>query len=82
MRKKEYIHIHALLVEVTRHLIENEDMPDEALSTYYALGTPPSGIHKSKQKHDEAITTLHAAIEPWLEHTCTDSPVPSMNGPQ
>ncbi|GAB6861723.1 UPF0058 family protein [Haloplanus litoreus] len=81
MRKKEYIHIHALLVEVTRHLMENEEMPAETLSTYDALGTPPSGIHKSKQKHAEAITALNDAIGPWLEHTCADRPVRSRNGP-
>ncbi|MFT4923175.1 MAG: hypothetical protein ACI8XM_002401 [Haloarculaceae archaeon] len=82
MRKKEYIHIHALLVETTRFLIENEDMPAETLSTYDALGTNPSSIHKSKQSHHEAITALNSAIEPWFEQTRSDSPEPSMNRSQ
>lgn len=82
MRKKEYIHIHALLVEVTRYMIENEDMPAETLSTYHALDTRPSSIHKSKHHHHEAVTVLTSAIRPWVEQTRTDSPERSLNQPQ
>lgn len=69
MRKKEYIHTHALLTEVTRYLIENDTMPVEALSAYDALGTGPSSIHKCKQHHHDAIQTLTSAIEPHLTET-------------
>lgn len=82
MRKKEYIHTHALLAEVTRYLIENEDVPVETLSAYDALDTRPSSIHKSKQDHDEAITVLSSAIEPQLEQARTDSPGRSVNRPR
>lgn len=82
MRKKEYIHIHALLLEVTRYVIENEDMPAETLSTYDTLGTRPSSIHKSKQKHYEAISVLTSAIDPWFERTRTESPERSIDRPQ
>ncbi|WP_255196681.1 UPF0058 family protein [Halorarius litoreus] len=66
MRKKEYIHTHALLREVARDLIETETMSVETLSAYDALGTGPSCIHKSKEHHHEAILTLTSAIEPCL----------------
>jgi hypothetical protein len=74
MRKKEYIHLHALLVEVTRYMIENEEMPAETLSTYHALGTRPSSIHKSKESHHKAITVLYSDIEPWFDQLQPESP--------
>lgn len=69
MRKKEYIHVHALLAEVTRCLIENGTMSVETLSAYDALDTHPSSIHRPKQNHCEAITTLGPAIESCLTET-------------
>jgi hypothetical protein len=79
MRKQEYIHIHALLVEVTRYLIENEAMSAETLSAYDALGTRPTSIHKSKQNHREAIMVLSSAIKPCLKETPTDVQKHSVN---
>lgn len=79
MHKKEHIHTHALLAEVTRYLIENETMPVEMLSAYDALGTRPSSIHKSKQNHREAIMVLSSAIEPCLKETPTNSHEQSVN---
>ena len=69
MRKKELISIHALLLEVAQHLIENENMPARRMSTYHALGVTPLGIHKSKQDHYEAITVLINTIEEEFEQT-------------
>ena len=69
MRKKELIQIHALLLEVTLHWVENENMPAETCSTYHALDVRPSSIHKSKQDHHDAITALEHSIEWWIEHT-------------
>jgi hypothetical protein len=79
MRKKEFIHIHALFAEVTRYLIEEETMPVEMLSAYDALETRPSSIHKSKQSHHEAIVTLGSAIDQYLTETHTDSQKQSVN---
>lgn len=79
MRKKEYIHTHALLAEVTRYLIDIETMPAEVLSAYHALGTHPTSIHQSKQNHHEAIMILSSAIEPCLKEAPTDSHEQSVN---
>lgn len=79
MRKKEYIHTHALLTEVSQYLIENDTMTVETLSAYDALGTGPAGIHKSKQDHHEAIQVLTSAIEPCLTENPGESPEQSMN---
>lgn len=73
MRKIEHVHTHALLAEVARYLIETETMSAERLSTYDALETRPSSIHKSKQNHREAITVLGNAIEPCLTNTYSES---------
>jgi len=72
MRKKEYIHIHDLLTEVTRQLIEDETMPVERRATYDSLETRPSSIHESKENHREAIVVLCDAIEPCLKETHAD----------
>lgn len=69
MRKKELIQIHALLLEVALFSIENENMPAEVFSTYYALDVHPSSIHKSKQDHYDAIAALKKPIEWRTEQT-------------
>lgn len=79
MRKKELVHTHALLREVSRYLIENGDMPVEAISTYDALDIRPSSIHKSKRSHHEAITVLGDSIERWLEQAHSSDPDRPMN---
>lgn len=76
MRKDELIHIHALLLKVRQSLIENEDVPVEMQSAYDALDVRPSSIHKSKQNHCEAISTLGGSIERSLEKADTDNPNP------
>jgi|AntRauMinimDraft_4_1070384.scaffolds.fasta_scaffold00046_4 hypothetical protein len=78
MRKKELVHTHTLLREVTHYLIENENMPAKTTATYDALEVRPSSIHKSKRNHREAITVLGDSIERWLEQapaTNVDRPV-------
>lgn len=79
MRKKEYIHIHALLAEVSRYLIEDESMPVERRTAYEALETHPTSIHESKQNHREAIIVLGNAIEPCLKETHVDNQKQSVN---
>lgn len=79
MRKKEHIHMHALLAEVTRYLIEEETMSAEMLSTYDALATRPSSIHKPKENHREAVMALSSAIEPCLEERMTTGQQQSVN---
>ena len=64
MRKQEYIHVHALLVEITRYLVENEDTPAETFAAYDALDTRPSSIHEAKQNHHDAVMGLSGEIEP------------------
>lgn len=82
MRKKEFIHIHALLLEVTQYLIENEDMAVEMYSTYDELDVRPSSIHKQKQNHHEAVKILGDSVERSLEQGHTESPDRPVNRPR
>lgn len=79
MRKKELVQIHALLLEVVLYLIENEDMPAERVSAYYALDVHPSSIHKSKQDHYDAIAILGNSIDRWTEQTHSNIPDQPVN---
>lgn len=67
MRKQEYIHLHAALVEAARYLVEEEGIPNTVLSEYDVLETRPSSAHDSKQAHHRAVVTLASAIEARLE---------------
>jgi hypothetical protein len=78
MRKIEHVHMHALLAEITRYLVENETMPAETLSVYDTIGTRPTSIHKSKQHHHEAHMVLGSTIESSLNETRTDDPEQSV----
>jgi len=64
MRKKELVQTHALL-EATQYLIENENMPAEMISTYYALDVRPSSIHKSKTepRSDHSSRQLNRTVD-------------------
>ena len=82
MRKKEYVHIHALLVEVTRYVLENERPPAETMSDYEALETRPASIHEPKRKHHEAIKALGDGLEQWLEQPRDGERERSVHRPQ
>lgn len=73
MRKDELIHIHALFLEVRQSLGENEERPIEMHSAYDALDVRPTSIHKSKENHRKAISTLGGSIERSLQQADTDS---------
>lgn len=63
MRKQECVHLHALLVEVTRYLVERDELEAETLARYDHFGTRPSSIHESKQDHRQAIALLVSALD-------------------
>lgn len=81
MRKEQAIHIHALLIEVTRQLDEHEGVTVEIQSAYDALDVRPSSVHKPKQKHYDAISILGNSIERSLHEAHTGSPEWPVNRP-
>lgn len=79
MRKKEYIHTHALLAETARYLTDDETLSAERFSAYAILGTRATSIHKSKQNHHEAVMILSSAIESGLDEARTETPEQPVN---
>lgn len=67
MRKQGLVHLHGLLVEITRSLVDQGTISDEIWAEYEALGINAHSIHASKNDHEEAVlflaTTLTATLE-------------------
>lgn len=70
MRKQEYIHLHALLAEVSNDVQENGT--EVTLDDYESLGIRPSSIHKSKTDHKEAVRALATCLTRNMEATADE----------
>ena len=82
MRKKEFIHVHALLLEISEYVMENEDVDQSIHPRYDTLEVCPSSVHKPKRTHYEAVTILGDSIERTLEQARTESPDCPVSRPQ
>ncbi|HKL30202.1 MAG TPA: UPF0058 family protein [Natrialbaceae archaeon] len=65
MRKQEFIHLHALLAEVTTDFQDCGRSIE--LEAYREQGVRPTSIHKSKTAHKEAVMTLAGELVENLE---------------
>lgn len=65
MRKQEFIHLHALLAEVTTDFQACGRSIE--LDAYREHGVRPTSIHKSKTDHKEAVMTLAGELVENLE---------------
>ncbi|MFB6172817.1 MAG: UPF0058 family protein [Haloarculaceae archaeon] len=63
MRKRDLVHLHALLALVRDRLAERGDPPDGAYDAYEALEVPPTGINHRKSEHERAVAALLDGIE-------------------
>jgi hypothetical protein len=67
MRKQELVHIHGLLVEITRSLVDQGTVSPEIWKEYEALDVNAHSLHAHKSDHEEAVlllaTTLRATLE-------------------
>lgn len=70
MRKQEYIHLHALLAEVSTDVQENGT--DITLDSYESQGVRPSSIHRSKTDHKEAVQALATCLTESMDETADD----------
>lgn len=57
MNKHELVHLHGLLVEVTRYCRTADDVRLD-LERYRAIGTHPHAVHHSKAHHEAAVVAL------------------------
>ena len=67
MRKDEYLHLHALFVEVRDHLRRTGEVPPDAFAAYDARRGGPTGIHRRKDRHHEAIRDLRSGVRETIE---------------
>ncbi|MFQ3295970.1 MAG: hypothetical protein ACI8VE_003063 [Natrialbaceae archaeon] len=65
MRKQEFIHLHALLAEVSTEF--REDGQSIELETYLDQSVRPTSIHRSKTAHKDAVMTLAGELVENLE---------------
>lgn len=84
MRKNEYLHLHALFVELRWYLGESGPVPVGAFTAYDEYGVSPTEIHRQKAQHHEALNRLRNGVQRTIEvreQAATDPPVavPTVN---
>lgn len=62
MKKRELVHMHALLDQVGRFIRAREDLEEGDLEAYKRLGVAPAAVYESKGAHEDAVTTLCEAL--------------------
>jgi hypothetical protein len=67
MRKQELVHLHGLLVEITRTLVDQGTIPESVWAEYEALGINAHSIHARKNDHEEAVLFLVSTLTATLE---------------
>lgn len=67
MKKRQLIHFHSLLGEVSKHLYEGGYVDEDDLADYRELGTSPMTMQGSRVEHEEAALALADALASALE---------------
>ena len=62
MKKRELVHLHALLSRTRRFVRRRERVPEDAFERYEAVDVAPQAVYESKGAHEEAVTALAAAL--------------------
>lgn len=67
MRKRELVHMHALLDRISRALQRRGVLAEADLEEYESLGIAPTAVYESKGDHEDAVRTLTAALASAVE---------------
>lgn len=67
MKKRQLIHFHSLLGEVSKHLYEGGYVDETDLADYRELGTSPMTMQGSRVEHEDAALALADALASALE---------------
>jgi hypothetical protein len=62
MRKDELLHVHQLLAALRRDIERRGDVDPETVAAYDELSVSPVAAYAQKGDHEEAVTTLAAAL--------------------
>ena len=68
MKKRELVHIHALLDRIRRFIAARDDLDEGGFEEYKRLGVAPAAVYKSKGAHESAVTTLSEALADAIEN--------------
>jgi hypothetical protein len=68
MRKRELVHMHALLDRVSRALQRRGVLAEADLEEYESLGVAPTAVYEAKSDHEDAVRTLTATLAAAVEH--------------
>ena len=74
MRKRELVHLHALLDRIRRDLQHRGVVSDADLSDYRALGVSPTAVHESKTAHEAAVEELTATLAAAVDASSEQAP--------
>lgn len=62
MKKRELIYLHGLLDQVSILMRARDDLSEDALDSYRALGISPSAVYQPKGEHEQAVEALASAL--------------------
>lgn len=66
MRKKELVHLHTLLIEVTQSLVDQGVVSADIWNEYETLDITAHSIHAQKSDHREAVLVLATTLSTAL----------------
>lgn len=69
MQKKELVHLHGLLVEIARFLVDQGEISADIWNEYEALDINAFAIHAKKSDHEEAVLLLATGLGRELERS-------------
>jgi len=62
MRKRELVHLHALLDRTQRFLERREDTPEVTAEEYESIDVAPEAVYMPKQRHEDAVVALAGSL--------------------
>ncbi|MFB6284073.1 MAG: UPF0058 family protein [Halobacteria archaeon] len=69
MKKDTLIQLHNLMAEIKDEMVERNEVSEEEIEKYEELNVSPIHVHRSKQKHKQAVFVLGELIADSLSDT-------------
>jgi len=69
MRKRDLVHLHALLIRTRRFVDRREELPEGTFDRYEELDVTPTAIYEAKGEHQSAVRALAGALAEAIEET-------------
>lgn len=69
MRKQEYLHVHALLLEVAVQLADDGAISTQVVDHHDGRAVGPNAVHAAKSDHHAAVMALSASLATAIEES-------------